>query len=214
MRHAVQIRLFGDPRETGSEVPALSISVNVCLESPTVLRREASRDVVPDFVDGFAFGAALGIGLRCMSASSWTVTALPPSPESCEAVSRRALVVSGHTSLILEQGITFSLFAHIRFVLGQTRVLPVRIAQSQAFTGDTLSFDVHATSGDSSLIFPVQLHISQLESRADTIAIKASYFASDISPMAFIALPPKDLNALHQTLNPPILALRVLCILF
>jgi hypothetical protein len=93
LRRAVQIRLFGDPRDTGSEVPALSISVNVYLDSPTVaIGREASRDVIPDFVDGFAFGDALGIGLRCISTSSWTVTALSPSPESCHPVSRYAFV--------------------------------------------------------------------------------------------------------------------------
>ena len=93
LRRAVQIRLFGDPRDTGSEVPALRISVNVSLDSPTVaMRREESRDVVPDFVDGFAFGDALGIGLRCMSTSSWNVTALSLSPELLQAVSRNAFV--------------------------------------------------------------------------------------------------------------------------
>lgn len=93
LRRAVQIRLFGDPRDTGSEVPVLSISVNVCLDSPTVaMTREASRDVVPDFVDGFAFGEALGIGLRCISTSSWTVTALSTSPELLQAVSGNAFI--------------------------------------------------------------------------------------------------------------------------
>ena len=96
LRRAVQIRLFGDPRDTGSEVPALSISVNVCFDSPTVaMRREASRDVVPDFVDGFTFGEALGIGLRCISTSSWTVTALSPSPELLQAVSGHAFIEPG-----------------------------------------------------------------------------------------------------------------------
>ena len=96
LRRAVQIRLFGDPRDTGSEVPALSISVNVCLDSPTVaMRREESRDVVPDFVDGFAFGDALGIGLKCVSKSPWIVTALSPSPELLQAVSRNAFVEPG-----------------------------------------------------------------------------------------------------------------------
>lgn len=188
-----EIRLFGDPRDTGSEVPALSISVSVCLDSPTVaMRREASRDVVPDFVDGLAFGEALGIGLRCISISSWTVTALSPSPE------------------LLQAGITVSLLSETRFVMGQTRVLPIRIAQSQAFSGDILSFDVHATSGESLLVLPVQLRISQLDSwsMADTTAINATYFSSDTAPIGFIALPPKNSNAQHQIPGPPILALH------
>jgi len=99
--------------------------------------------------------------------------------------------------------------------MGQTRVLPVRIAQSRAFSSDTLSFDVHATSGESSLVLPVQVHVSQLDSwsLADATAIKATYFPPDTAPLGFIALPPKKLNASHQIPGPPILALRVLYIL-
>jgi hypothetical protein len=99
--------------------------------------------------------------------------------------------------------------------MGQTRVLPIRIAQSQAFSGDILSFDVHATSGESLLVLSVQLRISQLDSwsMADTTAINATYFSSDTAPIGFIALPPKNSNAQHQIPGPPILALRVLCIL-
>ena len=96
--------------------------------------------------------------------------------------------------------------------MGQTRVLPVRIAQSQAFSGDTLSFDVHANSGESLLVLPVQLRISQLDSwsMADTTAINAAYFSPDTTPIGFIALPPKNSSAQHQMPGPPILALRVL----
>jgi hypothetical protein len=99
--------------------------------------------------------------------------------------------------------------------MGQTRILPIRIAQSRAFSADTLSFDVLATSGESSLVLPVQLHLSQLDSwsMGDTPAIKAAYFSSDTAPIGFITLPPKNLNASHQIPGPPILALRVLCIL-
>ena len=99
--------------------------------------------------------------------------------------------------------------------MGQTRVLPIRIAQSRAFNGDTLSFGVHATSGESSLVLPVQVHVSQLDSwsMADTTTIKATYFSSDTAPIGFITLPPKNLNVSHQIPGPPILALRVLSIL-
>jgi hypothetical protein len=82
-----QIRLFGDPNEAGSEAPILSISVNVRFESPSInIRHETSRDVIPDFVEGIAFGDALGVGLRCLSTSWWTVTALSPSPQLRDAV--------------------------------------------------------------------------------------------------------------------------------
>jgi hypothetical protein len=71
-------------------VPTLSISVDIRFESPAVnIRREPSHDVVPDFVEGLAFGDALGIGLRCLSRTWWTVTSLSPSPELCEAVRKK-----------------------------------------------------------------------------------------------------------------------------
>ena len=79
--------MFGDPKEAGSETPTLSVSVNVRFESPSVdIRRETFHDVIPDFVEGIAFGDALGVGLRCLSTSWWLVTALFPSPQLREAV--------------------------------------------------------------------------------------------------------------------------------
>ena len=79
--------MFGDPNEAGSEAPTLSISVNVRFESPSInIRREAPYDVIPDFVEGIAFGDALGVGFRCLSTSWWVVTALSPSPQLREAV--------------------------------------------------------------------------------------------------------------------------------
>ena len=79
--------MFGDPKGGGSEAPTLVASVNARFETPSVpIGREAPYDVAPDFFEGFAFGDALGVGLRCLSASSWTVTALSPSHELREAV--------------------------------------------------------------------------------------------------------------------------------
>jgi hypothetical protein len=85
---AVQIRLFGDPKESGSETPTLIISVDARFESScNVLNHETSYDIAPDFVEGFAFGDALGVGLRCLSASWWTVTAVSLSNKLRDAVS-------------------------------------------------------------------------------------------------------------------------------
>src|SRR6266576_3986975 len=83
---AVQIRLFGDPKEGGSETPILIISVNARLESSfSVLNHETSYDVAPDFVEGFAFGDALGVGLRCLSTSWCAVMAVSISNELRDA---------------------------------------------------------------------------------------------------------------------------------
>ena len=85
---AVQIRLFGDPKAGGSETPTLTISVNARFECPSnVLSHEAPYDIAPDFAEGFAFGDALGVGLRCLSTSWWTVTAVSISNELRDAVS-------------------------------------------------------------------------------------------------------------------------------
>lgn len=87
LRCTIQIRLFGDPEEAGSEAPTLSISVRAYFEPPSInFRRETSSDIAPDFVEGFAFGDALGVGLRCLSKSWWNIAALSPSPQLREAV--------------------------------------------------------------------------------------------------------------------------------
>jgi hypothetical protein len=84
----VQIRLFGDPEVGGSETPMLVISVNARFESSSnVLNHETSYDIAPDFVEGFAFGDALGVGLRCLSTSWCTVTVVSISSELRDAVS-------------------------------------------------------------------------------------------------------------------------------
>lgn len=85
---AVQIRLFGDPKEGGSETPTLIISVNGRFQSSSnALNHETSYDIVPDFVEGFAFGDALGVGLGSLLTSWWTVTDISISNELCDAVS-------------------------------------------------------------------------------------------------------------------------------
>jgi hypothetical protein len=88
LNFVVQIRLFGDPKEGGSETPTLIISLNARLESSSnVLDHETPYDIAPNFVEGFAFGDALGVGLRCLSTSWWTVTGVSISNELRDAVS-------------------------------------------------------------------------------------------------------------------------------
>jgi hypothetical protein len=69
-----QIRIFGDPKSQGRETPVQTIRCSVEIQLPTALCvREASQDVICDFVNGIAFGDALGIGIRSIS-GWWTVT--------------------------------------------------------------------------------------------------------------------------------------------
>lgn len=66
-----QIGLFGDPRKySGDDIPVLTVNMVVEADStPRRIERDSNQDVVCDFVDGFAFGDAIGFGLR--SADGW-----------------------------------------------------------------------------------------------------------------------------------------------
>jgi len=76
-----EIRLFGDPVAVrNSQVPKLQITVEAQIEErqPTLVLEE-SHHVVPDFVDGWAFGDALGVGLRSVD-EWWTVKRVSLTP--------------------------------------------------------------------------------------------------------------------------------------
>ena len=62
----------------------ISVAVSAQVKHRTVVRQE-SHDVVCDFVDGFAFGDALGIGLR--SIDGWWVVDDIQLPEQFPTVS-------------------------------------------------------------------------------------------------------------------------------
>lgn len=67
---SIQIRLFGDP---GTNIPKLIVTINADVDrSDAPLDLSPDHNVVPDFVDGWAFGRAIGIGLRS-SKGWWTV---------------------------------------------------------------------------------------------------------------------------------------------
>ena len=103
-----------------------------------------------------------------------------------------------------------SLLTHTQFVPGQTRILPLRISQSKVFVGDTLSFDIHVTSGGSLETLSVRVPVTQLGhwSKSGVVAIKASYFSPDVAPIGFITLPPTDPIPPLKAPSSPILALR------
>ena len=83
----MQIRLFGDPRHSDSEIPQLSVTISVDVEQPGEIplpvARAESHDVACDFVGGWAFGDAIGVGLRSVD-DWWTVTAVEASASLSE----------------------------------------------------------------------------------------------------------------------------------
>ena len=69
-----QIRLFGDPRARDSEIPVQTLSFSVQVQSDDAFfAYQPSQTVICDFIDGFAFGEAMGIGVQSI-VGWWTVT--------------------------------------------------------------------------------------------------------------------------------------------
>lgn len=74
-----QLRIFGthDP-------PIQTINITIAIEDavPQVLR-ESTQDVICDFVDGHAFGDALGLGFRSV-ADWWTIQSVAATGETAK----------------------------------------------------------------------------------------------------------------------------------
>ena len=66
-----QIRLFGDP---GDGIPVQSLRLTVELEAIAEPSAQAvpTHHVYPDFLDGLAFGDAIGLGVRSV-AGWWSI---------------------------------------------------------------------------------------------------------------------------------------------
>lgn len=77
-----KIRLFGDPHVMNTEIPTQVITLSVEVErNQMTAQHESSQDVICDFVDGLAFGEAIGIGFR---SSIWsTVTRVVSQCPAC-----------------------------------------------------------------------------------------------------------------------------------
>ncbi|KAI0933809.1 hypothetical protein AcV5_005858 [Taiwanofungus camphoratus] len=186
-----EIRLFGDPRfssRTG-DVPVLSVTLGVAIEQePQVqVSRVPSHDISCDFVDGWAFGDALGFGIRSVSDQWWTVkdVVLADSPSK-------------------NASIALSLVNETRLAPTQTRIVAIRIIQNGPFHKDEIVFDVHLMSGNSSITLHVSLPIKQ-HGQWPT-SIKASYFFATSMPTSFLVVPPEEQNSGEP--RPPILALH------
>ena len=68
-------------------MPKLSVTLTVDIqEAASIVVRDESHDVVGDFVDGWAFGNAVGVGLRSLD-GWWTVTGASVSAKLTEVCS-------------------------------------------------------------------------------------------------------------------------------
>lgn len=205
-----KIRLFGDPHAYNSETPVQDLRISVAAEAPSPgVALVASHDVACDFVDGWAFGDALGVGVRSI-AGWWTVKAasLTAPTDVCECYS---FWVSAPLTSPL-QGMRIELAHQARLAPSQTRIVPLRIVQSKPFTGDVIKVQLVLEGEGSSSGLTISMNITQRPSlaEADGSAIKSSYFFTESTPTAFLVIPPRKPNEGNP--RPPVLALRSLYI--
>ena len=168
--------------------------------------RDTAQDVSCDFVDGFAFGDALGFGLRSVD-GWWTVKNVSHADHQ---VNVRVIILNDKYNVPTQfsQGISLRLLRETRIAPTQTRIIPLRIVQSEPFTAKELHINVQVVSGASIAIISVSLpinHHSRWTSSSFT-PLKASYFFAESMPTSFVALPPIKHN--NDGPRPPILALR------
>ncbi|KAH9946364.1 uncharacterized protein BXZ73DRAFT_37690 [Epithele typhae] len=195
-----EIRLFGDPRHDTSSngVPKLSITVTFEIEDPNAVPepvvRDTSHDVACDFVGGWAFGEALGIGLQSKH-GWWTVVDVV----STDAISEVCCVI------------LLSLSEQMQIAPTQTRIVPLQISQTGPLSLDHLDFSLKLKSKDGKdAVVAVTIPIRQYEAwtlpAVRTGGIKASYLYASSMPTAFLVAPPEEPNV--DGPQPPILALH------
>ncbi|KAG7092176.1 hypothetical protein E1B28_008545 [Marasmius oreades] len=187
-----EIRLFGDPRVQNSEIPVQKITLNMSVEDVAHdVVHEETQDVVCDFVNGFAFGDAMGIGLRSTS-GWWTVHRVQILSES-------------------NDGFELKLQKPTRLAPSQTRVIPLNISQSKPFTDDAISLELTLSSTNSQstqIKLQILLPIKQLPqwSVSNSSLVTGTYFYASHVPTFFVAKSPKFENG--RVPRPAVLALH------
>ncbi|KAL1730124.1 hypothetical protein EV714DRAFT_284474 [Schizophyllum commune] len=205
-----EIRLFGDP---GDGIPVQSLRLTVELESIAEPSAQAvpTHHVYPDFLDGLAFGEAIGLGVRSV-AGWWSIADV----ELQNAVPGLSL------SLVLPNAI---------LAPSQTRIIPICLSQNSPIPPDIRYLSITLTLQREELIHGRHLQLPQDRElygplTAETVTltfsipvvnfatsltkplkyIKATYLYSGTMPTAFYAIPPAS-GSLHLQ-GPVLLALH------
>ncbi|KAJ7197231.1 hypothetical protein GGX14DRAFT_545520 [Mycena pura] len=184
-----EIRLFGDPKRSA---PTQSIKLTIDVEAPThSITLESTQNVICDFLDGYAFGDAIGLGVRSV-AGWWTVTDVVLTTAS--------------------RGFVVELLRPTVIAPSQTRIVPVRIIQTAQYSQSTIGLTLTLTSEQRNQRsdVSVELPIKQLPrwSLNNLSVISVSYFYAQEMPTVFSAFPPLLENLEHQEPQPPILCLH------
>lgn len=190
----------------------------------THVRHEPTQDVICDFVDGWAFGNALGIGLRSVD-GWWTVkevTFQDRNPDKVtifcyekQEISYSYRLLCSAFSPQIPKGITLRLKEETHLAPSQTKILPIVIEQNSDFRGGELRIRVWAQCQSTrypttvSITVPVK-HLKGWDGniRPKAYSIKASYFYAHSMPTNFMAVPPVHRNE-GVVSKAPILCLRM-----
>ena len=164
--------------------------------SLTKITRQPSYDVIPDFLDGFAFGDAIGIGIRNIDNAKrwWTVASISTPGEAF-------------------RNISLSLPTRPSIAPFQTRIIPILLKQTGIFKSKDLTFTTYLVAEEngrivSQMAITVKIDIQQISWSSSVLKnIKASFFFATSHPTLFLVKPPKVIDTSLQTI-PPILALR------
>ncbi|KAL1691452.1 hypothetical protein GGG16DRAFT_53664 [Schizophyllum commune] len=205
-----EIRLFGDP---GDGIPVQSLRLTTALDpiaEPSV-QAVTTHHVYPDFLDGLAFGEAIGLGVR--SVAGWWSIADVELESSIPGLS---------LSLVLPNA---------TLAPSQTRIIPIRLSQTLPLPPDIQSISITLTLQKEELIDGRHLQSSHdrelygpLTAGTVTLTfsipvvnfatpltksgkyIKATYLYSGTMPTAFYAIPPASGSLELQ--GPVLLALH------
>lgn len=125
-----EIRLFGDPQVQERAVPSIEIDFTVAFDESAGASfvRETQLDVVPDFVDGYALGDALSLGVRNANPQN----AIEVVSVSAEGSSIDATLLKSPT----------------RISPRQTRLLTLKLAQEAPFKDDKLVLNLSLRTGE------------------------------------------------------------------
>ncbi|KZV67959.1 hypothetical protein PENSPDRAFT_32803 [Peniophora sp. CONT] len=165
-----EIRLFGDP---GNKPPTLDVTLKASFAPVSFgIVHEITHDVIPDFVDGFALGNTIGLGVRAFGDNAWSFSTVQIS-----------------TSL---PGFSLSIANDIRLAPNQLRVLPLRIAQDGPLqvNVDHILLELEFTYQDQKTSLRISLPV-----RHRTLpgkGIIATYLYAESMPTAFAVNSPTE----------------------
>lgn len=183
-------------------MPTQAITINVGFDrSDEDFVHETTQDIACDFVDGIAFGDALGVGVRAVS-GWWTVSEAVPI--SADGVSALQELWQRNSSLRPIQSLQIELVRATRIAPGQSRIVPIQIKNTEAFFGDEIILELTLTNGSKRRSLKASLPIKQHQQWPPSLI--ASYFYAGSLPTQFSVVPPR----LSSPSSPrtPILALR------